>query len=409
MIWAVFKAMALTFLRDHGALALAFLLPPVVYVLFAAIFSGTAGDDLRLRLAIFDTVGSETSRRLVVALRADDAFREAARAAVSADDLSEMVRRDEADVGLLIRAEPGRVEKGAEPPLLVLGDAAKAVAGPLALGQIERIIGARLPDIAYARVFGEIEQSFVALAPEQKSRVEAILSAMREEALAGKAGAADDKGTPAIERRDLSLRSGLKPAVVYYAGAVAMMFLLFAATQGAMQLIDERQSGVLDRVLLGTWSRIVIVFGKFLFLMLQGLVQVGLIFAAAALIYGVAAWNDWQAWGLVTLAGAALASGFGLALAAASRTRQQAQALSTFLILVLSAIGGSMVPRFLMPAWLQDAGWAVPNSWVIEAYHGLLWRDAAMRETALLVAPTLAVALVCLVSATLLMRIDPTR
>ena len=71
----------------------------------------------------------------------------------------------------------------------------------------------------------------------------------------------------------------------------------------------------------------------------------------------------------------AVVGGLALGLVALCRTREQAQMLSTFVILILAAVGGSMVPRFLMPPWRQDLGWWTPHAWVIDAYQGLLWRD----------------------------------
>jgi ABC-2 type transport system permease protein len=34
-----------------------------------------------------------------------------------------------------------------------------------------------------------------------------------------------------------------------------------------------------------------------------------------------------------------------------------------------------MVPRFLMPELLQDIGWITPNTWALEAYTAIFWRD----------------------------------
>jgi len=58
----------------------------------------------------------------------------------------------------------------------------------------------------------------------------------------------------------------------------------------------------------------------------------------------------------------------------------QAQNLSTVLILILSVVGGSMVPRFFMPEWLRDLGWLTPNTWVLEAYSGIFWRGATVSD-----------------------------
>ncbi|MDI1365086.1 MAG: ABC transporter permease, partial [bacterium] len=101
-------------------------------------------------------------------------------------------------------------------------------------------------------------------------------------------------------------------------------------------------------------------------------------FATAQIVYGVAVVGHLGLWLPTTLATAICAAGLALGLVSICRTREQAQMLSTFVILILAAIGGSMVPRFLMPAWLQTVGWFTPHAWVIDAYQGILWRDATL-------------------------------
>lgn len=108
--------------------------------------------------------------------------------------------------------------------------------------------------------------------------------------------------------------------------------------------------------------------------------QAGLIFLIAWLGYGVDLPGRFGAWAVTTILAAALAAGLALALHSICATKHQAQTIASFVVLVLSAIGGSMVPRFLMPPWLQALGWATPNTWAIEAYGATLRPEVPLAQ-----------------------------
>jgi ABC-2 type transport system permease protein len=373
MIAAVLRVMALSLIRDRGALVLAFVIPPAIFVIFAAIFAATADDELPLKVALGRAESVEVWDRFEKVLRDEPSLRLLASTASNQADVSRQVERGVADVGLFIKGDLNALQA---PPLVVLVEPSKPLAGAILSGQIQSLVARQMPDLALSRTILAIEPLIGGLTPEQSARLTKTIS----ELATGAKGQALREAPGLAETALVGRPKSANAAVTYYAGAVAILFLLFSAMQSAAVLIDERSSGILDRIAVVPAGPEVVVYGKFLFLVAQGVIQAGLIFATAAVLYDVDVIRQFGLWLLVTLAAAMAASGLALAVAATCTTKQQAQTISTFIVLVCSAVGGSMVPRFMMPLWLQDIGRFTPNAWVIEAYRDALWRDEALPE-----------------------------
>ncbi|MBI1622380.1 ABC transporter permease [Aquamicrobium sp. cd-1] len=367
----MFRVMALTVIRDRGSLALAFVLPPVIFMIFAAIFASVGGGDFRLQVALGASPDAPIPARLEQALREDDSLRMLPGVSASREAIAELIQKGRADVGLFVKA-PAAAD--AEAPFIVLVDPGKLIAGSIMTGQLQRMIASELPEIALARTAITVEQLAGGFTIEQKVRLDAALVAVAE------GNGATSDSAPLVTTEQVGPSRGGTAAIAYYAGAVSILFLLFSSLQSAAMLIEERDTGILDRIAVGPAGTDVVVIGKFLFLTVQGVVQVSLIFLAAVLLHDLELAPRFGAWLLVTVTASTAAAGLGLAVASACTSKLQAQTISTFVVLVSSALGGSMVPRFMMPPWLQDIGWFTPNAWTVEAYYGILWRDERLRE-----------------------------
>ena len=99
------------------------------------------------------------------------------------------------------------------------------------------------------------------LTPEQKERMETVLGALDRASASPRtnrnaaASSSDEQngglsgGIVAVDVRDIVGEKKRNPTVTFYAAGLGVMFLLFSATGAGGALIEEAESGTLDRIL----------------------------------------------------------------------------------------------------------------------------------------------------------------
>jgi ABC-2 type transport system permease protein len=154
------------------------------------------------------------------------------------------------------------------------------------------------------------------------------------------------------------------------------MFLLFAVSGASGSLLDEMDTGTLDRVISTRVGMSGLLAAKWVFISFLGTLQLTVMFLWGRIAFGLDLFHHLPGFAVMTLFTAAAASAFGLTLATMARTRAQLSGIGTILILTMSALGGSMFPRFLMSETMQKLGLLTFNAWALDGYLKVFWRDA---------------------------------
>jgi ABC-2 type transport system permease protein len=183
-----------------------------------------------------------------------------------------------------------------------------------------------------------------------------------------------------IESEQVVGRDVKSPAATRVVGGWAMMFLLFALSGSATSVFEEKKAGLYHRLLAGPVTRSQILIGKFCWGVLIGLVQLVTLFLAGQLMFGIDIIGHLPNLMIMSLAAAAACTAFGMLLAAVSPTPQAASGLATFLILMMSAIGGAWFPISFMPEFIQTIAQFTIVYWAMEGFIQVLWSGHTLSQ-----------------------------
>lgn len=413
MIATILKLNWLNLKRDPVALALSFIMPLVFFTIFAAIFGGGGDGD-----------GGMNPIRVLVVAEQNDAFAqkfvntlaeqpsltltrfenlEKAPEGAPADVAGAQVRAGNFDAALILPTpldqSVGNFGQGG-PGAVLIYDAANPVARFALSGLVQANVMQAAPDVMLNRGMGMFAEQGAPLTAEQQSMVDEARAFLNGEDGADGGGAAGSELLP-LEARDARSEgtgdtAAPKSIVAYYAAGIGIMFLLFSMTAAGGSLLDEEESGTLDRLLSSQLKIHQLMLGKWLFFTISGTLQLTVMFVYGALVFAVPLFTvkTMTAFLLMTAVAAMGAAAFGMFLATISKSRAQLSGISTVVILIMSAVGGSMVPRFVMPPAMATAGKFTFNGWAIDGYLKIFWRadpNHSLGQALLHIAPEIGV------------------
>jgi ABC-2 type transport system permease protein len=386
--------------RDRGALILSFILPIAFFSIFGAIFGGMGGSSTpRVSVLVVDEDHSTVSARLVRALLQEPSLEAATHPKgkkgepvppeYTAASAEAAVKQGNAPAALIIPKGFGAHPIGFGPdnqrtPIRLLHDSSDPVAAQMVGGMLQKVVMTSLPDTLEKLGMQYFERASGGLTPQQRERIDA---AMSRPAAGGQSLPQGGSGLVAIDVRDVVGEKKQNSMIAFYAAGIGVMFLLFTASAAGGSLLDESESGALDRILSARVSMTTLLAGKMAYSALLASAQLTLMFLWGAAVFHLDLFTHLPGFIVMTAATSFAVASFGMLLASVSHTRAQQGAISTLIILTMSAIGGSMFPRFLMPEAMQKVGLLTFNAWAIDGYTKVFWRD----EPVLHLAPQVAV------------------
>jgi ABC-2 type transport system permease protein len=142
----------------------------------------------------------------------------------------------------------------------------------------------------------------------------------------------------------------------------------------ATGMFREKNDGTFRRLQAAPVHRAVLLTGKMLPYYLINLVQIALMFTVGVLVFQISLGNDPFALALLSLACAAAATGLGLLITTLGKTLEQVSSMSTLLAVLLSVVGGMMVPTYVMPNFMQVVSWVTPHAWALAGFQDVMVR-----------------------------------
>lgn len=192
--------------------------------------------------------------------------------------------------------------------------------------------------------------------------------------------------------------------------AWSLFAIFFTVIPLSVTFIKERQAGCLQRLRSMPVPVWVIMLGKAVPFFIINQLQFVMLLLVGTFIIPLLGGDRLQigdapfAIAMVSIASSFAAVCYGLAAAAYCKTTEQATTFGGASVIIFGALGGIMVPKFIMPPAMQRLAVVSPMSWGLDGYLDIFVRHGSVRDILVEFAGLLAFAAIAAVVATLKLR-----
>ncbi len=364
------------FTSDKKGMILTFLLPILLITLFAFAFGGAGSSKEGSRptqIIVADEDQSNESKTLINRLGAMKEFRVKETNAAVAEKL--VKKGDEAAVLIVHKGFSDSINAGSVPFIELKYDAAReAETGMLRGALTGKLIG----------LIGSAPMAKNAIArfDKQYPGMDSLMRAGIHQQIASNFSpeTTEAQGASFLTSTAIVADEESSPGLVHAVAGTAIMMLLFSVSGMGASLLDEKEGGTLKKLLYSPLPPHNILFGKMLSVNIISISQLLIMFTYAALAFGLDTFSHLLMLVPMIICTAYTCSAFGVFLASIAKTRPQVQGLSTLVVLTMSAIGGSMIPSFTMPEFMQKISVFSVNYWGIQGFYDIFWRGLSFSD-----------------------------
>lgn len=400
------------FMRDRVAFGLTFVVPIALIYVFGFVFGLTGKKESGprgIRLAVVNQSDLPAGAKLVDALKNETSFRivttrlnpDKSERPLVEDDLRPMIENGDFRFAVLIPRDVIR-EDAIGIRIKILSNPANDIETQMVNGLLQKTIFANVPQLLgqslqlqAKKAIGEqrLGQFNRTIATATASNFGGDAAEIERQMAAGDfgfgqltgSGSASGNGDSTaggdnalanifqIETVQVVGREVKSPEATRVVGGWAIMFLLFAVSGSAAAFFDEKRTGIFQRLLAAPMRRSDLLWSRFLWGVLLGLVQLTVIFLAGQILYGIDVTGHLGNLILISTVAAAACSAFGMLIAALTPTAGAANGLATFVVLIMSACGGAWFPLTLMPPFMQEFAKFTLVYWAMDGFSQVLW------------------------------------